>query len=674
MKYKIERRDRIDHKIIFILISLMVFGLVMIYSIALSGENMDLFNKHAIALGGGLLIMIVMQNVNLDFFYKYKFTIVFYLGSLGLILLLLFPEGISHTVNGATRWLNLRFTYFQVADVVKIGVIFMMAYWIKYAKFRRSVGEEICFVIISWCIGALPAFLLMKISNDLSSAIVVMGICFVMTFVSCRGKIGWVFHIGVAILVICFVIAAVYHVSKNMPTQQELLNGDVSFRIGRIAAWLHPENYAKTTGFQTLHCLYAIANGGWFGRGLGQSWQKSILPESENDLIFAIIIEELGIFGGLVLLFLFLILMYLLIKVAMNAKLSIHKSFTVGVTAHLMIQVLIHCGVCTNLIPNTGIGLPFISSGMTANLLQAVEMTFVLSIVHINIFDKYDMAKERAQEKKRLKNQIWFTKNAKSSNGIAAEAESQKELEASKVTESSGSERQNRFAGMRGTSRRNDPTGRTSSGSQENDSASRTSGISRRNDSTSRTSGGNRRNDPTGRTSSGNRRNDSTGRTSGISRGKDSTGRTGAGSHRKMSSNSFDTAARRDSLYRSGDRPNTRRMYSTQDRYDRIFGKDNGAGSQESKSRYSDFGNTRSRYSSSSSTRSPYNGSSSTRSPYNGSSNTRSPYSSSSNTRSRYNGSSNTTSPYTDRRNVTDFRTLSQKKRKGKKGSDSKKY
>ena len=406
MDSRIEYRDRVDHKMIFIIISLIAFGLVMMCSIFSAQDNIKPFFKQLGCMAGCFVCMCIFYRFKLDFLNKW--AKVLYIAAILMILALLLPEPFTRTANGATRWLNFKFFVFQVAEFVKLAVVLMLAHWIEYSRERRGIREEISFILVAWLIGGAPSVLLMNISNDLSSSMVILGITFVMSFVASRGKIGWIMHILAVLGVIAFVAYYVYDVKQNMPLESQILANEVSFRRGRIAAWLDPERYAGSVGYQPLHCLYAVANGGWFGKGLGQSWQKAILPESENDAVFAIIIEELGIFGGLVLIFLFAVLVTLIARVAYNTEDLFGRMFCVGVASHIMLQVLIHCGVCTNMLPNTGIGLPFISSGLTASIFQLVEMTVVMSIAYVHIFDNYDLSKRRAREKQ-YKTQKYFT-------------------------------------------------------------------------------------------------------------------------------------------------------------------------------------------------------------------------------------------------------------------------
>ena len=165
-----------------------------------------------------------------------------------------------------------------------------------------------------------------------------------------------------------------------MPRLQPLFS-PLSRWSGRILAWLNPEDYASGTGFQTLQALYAIGSGGIFGKGLGQSMQKlGFLPEAQNDMIFSIICEELGLFGGIAVILLFVLLIWRFMVIANNSSDLFGALLVVGVMGHIAIQVILNIAVVTNTIPNTGISLPFISYGGSSVMFLMVEIGLVLSV------------------------------------------------------------------------------------------------------------------------------------------------------------------------------------------------------------------------------------------------------------------------------------------------------
>ena len=152
------------------------------------------------------------------------------------------------------------------------------------------------------------------------------------------------------------------------------------YRIGRIKTWLDPWADPTGTGFQTIQSLYAVASGGLFGLGLGQSRQKTFIPEAYNDIIFAIICEELGLIGAALVIMLFAVLIWRGIKIAMNAKDSFGMLVATGVTAVIAFQSIINIGVVTNTIPNTGQPLPFVSYGGTSLLFLMGMVGILLNI------------------------------------------------------------------------------------------------------------------------------------------------------------------------------------------------------------------------------------------------------------------------------------------------------
>ncbi|MBP7351329.1 MAG: FtsW/RodA/SpoVE family cell cycle protein, partial [Anaerostipes sp.] len=158
-----------------------------------------------------------------------------------------------------------------------------------------------------------------------------------------------------------------------------------SYRNERVQIWLHPESHKK--GFQTMQALYAIGSGGIFGKGLGQSMQKmGFIPESHNDMIFSIICEELGLFGAVCLILVFVALIFRMLLIALNTEDLFGSLIVIGFMTHIAIQVFINIAVVTNTIPPTGIPLPFISYGGTSILVVMIEMGIVLSIskkIHI---------------------------------------------------------------------------------------------------------------------------------------------------------------------------------------------------------------------------------------------------------------------------------------------------
>lgn len=354
-------------------IILTVFGLIMIYSasgIQYSGsDSMYLLKRQLLFVIAGFVVCFICQFANYSILYKMAKVI--YAGGILSIILLRTSLGVS--AKGATRWLNVLGIQFQVAELVKICVIIMLAYMVQhYAKHLSKLG----LTLRMWLVGGGVAGLLMVISNDLSSSLVILGITFGITFIYTRNE-----KLHLSIIGLAGVVVGIYlwNLKKHLPTVEELET--MSFRTGRIAAWLEPERYAANQGYQTLQSLYAIGSGGLFGKGLGNSIQKvSAIPEAQNDMIFSIICEELGIIGAAMLILLIVYLTYQLFQVASKAKNLFGSVLVTGVLIHISLQSFINIGVNVNLLPNTGIGLPFISYGGTAVFCQLFEIAIVLSV------------------------------------------------------------------------------------------------------------------------------------------------------------------------------------------------------------------------------------------------------------------------------------------------------
>ena len=219
--------------------------------------------------------------------------------------------------------------------------------------------------------GVIPGIEVYLISQNMSSAIIIMLIPLLMTFVANpSNKVYMV--LGIAALIVC-VALIIYGTGAS--------GGSDSFRLNRIQAWLHPGEDQEGVGYQTAQSLYAIGSGGMFGKGLGKSLQKiRYIPEAQNDMIFAVICEELGIAGAMLVIFLFVVLLWRIYLVAKRAPDRHGTILAMGVFFHIAIQVFMNIAVVTNMMPNTGVTLPFISYGGSSVVLIMIEMGIVLNI------------------------------------------------------------------------------------------------------------------------------------------------------------------------------------------------------------------------------------------------------------------------------------------------------
>mgnify|MGYP000353135146 CR=1 FL=1 len=345
-----------DYSLLFTIIFLTVFGLIMIYSASSYKAQLDYGNpgyfmlRQAGIAGVSFVAMYIVSKI--DYHWFARFAMLGYIASYVTLLLTRFtPLGVAS--HGKKRWLRLGPLQFQPTEIVKISLILLLAVLIANLGVRINQLRAVGFIV------ALSAPLaLLVTANNLSSGIIICGIVFVMLFVAC--KIKWPFFAcagaGIGL------IAVSPYIGKALVAVRLLK----PYQLDRITAWVDPT--ATDTGYQTLQGLYAIGSGGFFGRGLGQSLQKlGFVPEPQNDMIFSIICEELGLFGATLLILMFMFMIYRFMVIASNAPDLMGSLLVVGVMAHIGIQVILNIAVVTNTIPNTGQPLPFISYGGTAS-------------------------------------------------------------------------------------------------------------------------------------------------------------------------------------------------------------------------------------------------------------------------------------------------------------------
>jgi len=356
-----------DYSLLFLTFFLVGFGLVMIYStssynaVKYHGSATYFLVKQAVFAVAGLFIMWVVSKID----YRYiihplpiikirPITLLYFL-CLVLQVVVLF---IGEEVNGAKRWIKIPgLGTFQPSELTKICIVLLTAYLASRApkmlnKFRGFFGILLRAI---WLI-------ILVVVENLSTALVLCAIVFVICFVTSKKKGYYFIVIGLGLAA----VAALFLFGEG-------------FRMERIDAWRNVETHPK--GYQTLQGLYAIASGGIWGKGLGNSVQKlGFIPESHNDMIFSVICEEMGLVGAIAVLLLFLLLLWRLFVIAVNAPDLYGSLIAVGVMTHMSVQVIINVSVVTNTIPSTGIPLPFISYGGSSLVALLFEMGIALGV------------------------------------------------------------------------------------------------------------------------------------------------------------------------------------------------------------------------------------------------------------------------------------------------------
>ena len=362
-----------DYSLLFVTTFIAGFGLIMIYSTSSYTAQMKFgiaqyyFKKQLMFMLLGFAAMYVAYRIDYHVWHKLAFPI-FICASL--LVFALIPFGSE--ANGATRWIRFGSIGVQPADVCKPAVIMMVSsavcsYGTKLKKFRYVM-------LICILTGGVEAALVFVISNNMSSAIIIFLIAFVQTFIAYPGYKIYVALTGLA----AAGVGGIYAWLTNMIKGGNMTE---SFRLNRLLVWINPENYASDKGFQTVQALYAIGSGGLFGKGLGKSLQKlGYIPESQNDMIFSIICEEIGLFGAIFVIIVFGVMLWRIAHVAQNAPDLFGTLLVSGVFAHIAIQVVLNIAVVTNFIPNTGVSLPFISYGGTSETILLAEIGLVLNV------------------------------------------------------------------------------------------------------------------------------------------------------------------------------------------------------------------------------------------------------------------------------------------------------
>ena len=364
-----------DYSLLFVLIFIVGFGLTMVYSTSAYtaqinyGDPEYYFKKQLIFDLGGLLIMLLIA-LKFDYHWLKRIAPYGFIAALLLVVAVIFVGTESH---GAKRWIYIGPISIQPAELVKVAVIVMTAARMCAAGTKIKTLSRNLKIFLGCAL--FPAGLILVITSNLSSAIIICGIVFIMSFVVYPN---YRLH-GSIVALILVGYFAVREWLKKAVTAGTQING--SFRLTRLFVWVDPEKYIDGKGYQTMQGLYAIGSGGLFGKGLGKSMQKlGFIPESQNDMIFSIICEELGLFGAACVILLFIIMLWRIIYISQNAPDLFGSLLAVGVFAHIAIQVIVNIAVVTNIFPNTGVTLPFISYGGSASLILLAELGIVFNI------------------------------------------------------------------------------------------------------------------------------------------------------------------------------------------------------------------------------------------------------------------------------------------------------
>lgn len=352
-----DTKESIDYVLLILVLLLVVFGLVVLYSTSAYNGRVKFadpayyLRKQFFATSIGLFSMYLVSCM--DYRRLQNYAWIGYGIALMLSTAVLF---VGREYNGSKRWLALGPLSFQPSEYAKLAVVVLLAAIVSRNASHMKSWKYMFLVILL----ILPVVGLVG-SNNLSTAIIILGIAVILIFVANPRFLPflWIGGTGVGFIGIFLSLE--------------------SYRLERLAIWRNPELYEK--GYQTMQGLYAIGSGGLFGVGLGESMQKlGFVPEAQNDMIFSIICEEQGLTGAVAVLVIFGLLIWRLMVIATWTKDLFGALLAAGVMGHIMIQVILNVAVVTNTIPNTGITLPFVSYGGTSVVFLLLEMGIALSV------------------------------------------------------------------------------------------------------------------------------------------------------------------------------------------------------------------------------------------------------------------------------------------------------
>ncbi|MBE6022702.1 MAG: FtsW/RodA/SpoVE family cell cycle protein [Cellulosilyticum sp.] len=390
---KKSKRGTPDFVLLGLIMLIVAFGIVMVYSASYyyamsSGRSSTHFAGKQLIFG--LAGIAVMLGITFKFDYHIctnrRLVELFYIGS---IIAAISVRFIGIQVNGAKRWIQLGPIQFQPSEFVKLAVVLMVT---SYIIRNRKHFDQFKVRIGAWAIVGIPALIVTVVGSNLSSGIVIGGIGAMIIFAA-SPKIWYYFgfiFLGIAMVVGVRQLAlnTPQGEDTNIPIVKQILP---AYRIDRIRAWVDPFSDPQEDGYQSIQALYAVGSGGLFGQGLSQGVQKlGFLPEPYNDIIFAVICEELGLVGALLLMGAYGLVVMRGMAIAMRAPDYSGSFIAIGISSMIGIQAIINVAVNTNTIPTTGMQLPLVSYGGTALVVLLATLGLLLNISRYSDITKLD--------------------------------------------------------------------------------------------------------------------------------------------------------------------------------------------------------------------------------------------------------------------------------------------
>jgi len=383
----------IDKPMLVITLVILLIGVIMVLSASFArgyysaSDPLRLFSRQFIFAVSGVILMLITSRLSVKTISRWSIHLL--LISIGLLVLVLI---IGNRVNGARRWIGIGGEYssltFQPSEIAKLALI--LAFAQITCKLGKDKMKTFKFGVLPFAVITVVMIVLLRLEPHLSAIIIITALAAIMMFAG-GTKLRW-FILAIAILAAMVSGFIFFQLRATVPdvgmrdvsveTVRENLDlSALGYEGRRITAWLNPDADPLRDGFQIRQSLNAVGSGGLLGLGLGQSRQKHLyLPEEHNDYIFAIVCEELGFIGAMLILLLFTLLIIRGYWLAMNANDKYSSLITIGITSLLAIQVFLNVAVVTNLLPATGISLPFFSYGGTALWIQLVQIGIILAV------------------------------------------------------------------------------------------------------------------------------------------------------------------------------------------------------------------------------------------------------------------------------------------------------
>lgn len=359
---KRKKQGEMDLAFLIIISILVVFGLIMVFSAGYAyafdktGDSLFYIKRQVIFASAGFLAMLFISKIPYGLYKKYS-ALIYTVGIVLMALVVIMNKG------KPGRWLELGALRFQPSEIMKLALIVVTATIITN---NQNQMDKFKYGVLSPLLPLVPVIIiLMVFQHHLSATIIMVSIVAIMMFVGGAKVRYFLFTIPIALAGIAGII---------------MVKG-IGYIGERFDIWLNPFSDVSDTTYQTVQSLLAIGSGGIMGLGLGNSRQKYLyLPEPHNDFIFAIVCEELGLIGALLVIALFVFFVYRGFVIANKAPNKFASMLVVGITVQIALQALMNIAVVSNSMPNTGISLPFFSYGGTALMLQLAEMGIILNV------------------------------------------------------------------------------------------------------------------------------------------------------------------------------------------------------------------------------------------------------------------------------------------------------